>query len=194
MKKLLCLAFCVCALVLSISACGTDKDAVPHGDVSAADLTDKQAQEIMAVVVPKQFEIFTLFNGAVDTDATQTCPLDKNYVLVTDERFKCVQDIRNYVLKTMTQSAAEDDYFDSHLSGMYNPDTDGENRFLDYEGKLYFGEFAGSGFAYEMRPETTRIVVRTENTVKVEMNTLCYGEDDDWLYTPTLVKKKTGGE
>lgn len=192
MKKLLCIALCVCALVLSISACGTDKAAIPHGNVSATDLTDSQAQEIMAVIVPRQFEIFALFNGDVDTDATKTCPLDKNYVLVTDERFNSVQEIKEYVLKTMTREAAQKEYFDRRLSDKPNPDDDGENRFIDYEGKLYFGEFSGSGFAYEMRPETTRIIERTENTVKVEMNTLYSGEDDGWLYTPTLVKTKDG--
>lgn len=193
MKKLLCLMFCVCVLVLSFSACGTDKDAIPHGDVNAAELTDSQAQEIMAVIVPRQLEIFTLFNGAVDTDDTQTGPFDESYVLVTDERFSSVQEIKEYVLKTMTEKAAKDYYFDRYLSGVYSADRDRGNQFIDYKGKLYFGEFAGSGFAYEMCSETTRIVERTENTVKVEMNTKNgAGEDDGWLYTPTLVKTKDG--
>lgn len=194
MKRLIHLSLVVFVLLFGFSACnGSQKDAVPHSDVSAAELTDEHAQEIMAVIVPKQFEIFTLFNGDVDVDGTQACPLDEYYVLVTDERFDCVQDIRDFVLETMTEDAAKEYYFNRYLSGEYNPDNDGTNQFIDYEGKLYFGQFSGSGFAYEMRPETSRIVERTENTVKIEMNTMrdIY-TDDGWLYTPTLVKTKDG--
>lgn len=192
MKKLFCLVLFACVLAFGFSACGnSDKDAVPHSNISPANLTDKQAQEIMSVIVPRQVEIFVLFNGEVDTDNTKVCPLDENYVLVTDERFDSVQDIRSFVLKTMTHDAAEEYYFNRYLSDTYNPNADG-NQFIDYEGKLYFGQFAGSGFNYEMQPETTRIAERTENTVKVEMNTTRGGEDDGWLYTPTLVKTKDG--
>lgn len=194
MKKCLCLVACVCVLLFGFSACGnSNKDAVPHGNVSPANLTDKQAQEIMAVIVPKQFEIFTIFNGDVDTDDTKVCPLDREYLLVTDERFSSVQEIKDYVLETMTESAAKEYYFDHYLSDTYNPGRDRGNQFIDYEGKLYFGEFASSGFLYDMLPETTRIVERTENSVKVEMNTV-FGENenDGWLYSPTIVKTKDG--
>lgn len=50
---------CILAITLlfCLTACESDdKDSIPYSHVSAAELTDKQAQEIMAIIVPKQFE------------------------------------------------------------------------------------------------------------------------------------------
>lgn len=169
---------------------------VLYSHVSAADLTDEQAQAIMAVIVPKQFEIFDIFesSGLDIADDTQVCPWDENYVLVTDKRFKCVQDIRDFVLKTMTEESAKEIYFDTYLDGPYEPDTCNVNKYIDYDGKLYYSLYTGGkGFLYTMLPETSRIVARTENSVKIEMNTIySFNKDDGWLYTPTLVKTKDG--
>lgn len=197
---------CILAMTLlfCLTACESDdKDSIPYSHVSAAELTDKQAQEIMAIIVPKQFEIFEIFCGANDNtlDYTQVCPWDENYVLMTDERFTSVQDIRDFVLETMTEEAAKKEYFDKYLDGPYDPANCNVNLYIDYEGKLYCGlYYGGKGFLYTMLPETSRIVARTENSVRIEMNTIYPVDTDDgwlytdagWLYTPTLVKTKDG--
>ncbi len=196
MKKGLCLLL-IGALLLCFTACeAVDKDAVPYSDVSAASLTDEQAQTIMAVIVPKQLEIMQLFGEWNDhtLDYTQTCPWDENYVLFTDERFTCVQDIKDYVLNVMTEEAAKTEYFEKFLDGPYDPANDIANKYVDYEGKLYRSILSGGkGYHYTLLPETSRIVERTDNSVKIEMNTL-YSADinDGWLYTPTLVKTDNG--
>ena len=139
MRKWLCLALAVVSL-LCCTACGTtDKDAVPYSHVSATALTDEQAQEIMAVIVPKQFEIMHIFGEWNDNtlDYTKVCPWDENYVLLTDERFTCVQDIKDYVLNIMTKEAAKKEYFDKFLDSQYDPANHIVNKYIDYDGKLY---------------------------------------------------------
>lgn len=184
------------ATALSGKETNKTNNAVLYNHVTAADMTDEQAQAIMAVIVPRQFEIFNIFesSGLDIADDSQVCPWDENYVLVTDEQFKCVQDIRNFVLKTMTEESAKELYFDIYLDNPYEPDNYNVNKYIDYEGNLYCSlHTGGKGFLYTMLPETSRIVARTENSVTIEMNTI-YSVDtnDGWLYTPTLVKTKDG--
>ncbi len=165
-------------------------------DVTPAELTDSQAKELMSAIVPKQFEIFNLFGEWDDNtlDHSQVCSFDENYVLLTDERFTCVQDIRNYVLDVMTEEAAKKLYFNHYLDGPYNPVNGDVNKYIDYDGKLYRSlHSGGKGFNYKLLPETSHIIERTEHSVKIEMNTLySFGTNDGWMYTPTLVKTQQG--
>lgn len=165
-------------------------------DIAPADLTDEQARVMMEGFIEKQFELFFLFTDYNDKalDYTQVCPFDEKYVLLKDERFTSVQDVRDYVLEVMTESAAKRTYFDAYLDGPYDKSKGDANRYIDYEGKIYCSTHAGGkGYNYKLLPETSRIVERTENSVKIEMKTLYGFEDDDiWVYTPTLVKTKDG--
>ena len=197
MKRWLCLALAG-VLVLACTACGNHEDTtgVPYSNVDAGDLTDEQAQEIMAVIVPIQFEIMHIFGEWNDNtlDYTTVCPWDENYVLLTDERFTCVQDIRDFVLSVMTEEAAQEKYFDIYLDGPYDPANGMANKYIDYDGKIYRSlHSGGKGFLYTLLPETSRIVERTDNSVKIEMNTCRpVNIDDGWLYTPTLIKTENG--
>ena len=165
-------------------------------DVDPADLTDEQARVMMKVFIDKQFELFFLFTDYNDEalDYTQVCSFDEKYVLLKDERFTCVQDIRDYVLEVMTEEAAKRIYFDNYLDGPYDLSQGATNRYIDYEGKLYCSTHSGGkGFNRKLLPETSHIVERTENSVKIEMKTLFgYDTDDGWIYTPVLVKTKDG--
>lgn len=195
-KKWLCLLLVGMLLVCCTACKATDKDTVPYNHVSAASLTDEQAQEIMAVIVPKQLEIMHIFGEWNDNtlDYTKVCPWDENYVLFTDERFTCVQDIKDFVLDVMTEETAEKEYFDKFLDGPYDPINHIANKYIDYDGKLYRSLYSGGkGYNYTLLPETSRIVARTENSVKIEMNTIySMHTDDGWMYTPTLVKTNVG--
>jgi len=184
-------------LLVCCAACKTTgKETVPYSHIDAAALTDKQAQEIMEVIVPKQLEIMNIFGEWNDDtlDYTEVCPWDENYVLFTDERFACVQDIKEYVLSVMTEETADKEYFDKYLDREYDPTNDIVNKYIDYNGKLYRSlHSGGKGYLRTLLPETSRIVERTENSVKIEMNTLySMNTDDGWLYTPTLIKTKDG--
>lgn len=168
-------------------------DHTPHSAVDPADLTDEQAQEILALLVPKQVEIFGIFQlDYTKIDATQTCPWDEKYVLCTDERFACVQDIKDFILTTMTESAAQEYFFDVYLDGPYDPPED-VNYYIDYEGKLYRSTYAeGKGFSTNYLIETAHIVERTHTAVTLQMDTLWGAEPSDFVYTPTLVKTQNG--
>ncbi|MBE6778780.1 MAG: hypothetical protein E7541_05275 [Ruminococcaceae bacterium] len=196
MKKWMCLILAEILLLCGTACDAKNKDTVPYSYVRAAALTDEQAQEIMAVIVPKQLEIMHLFGEWNDNtlDYTKVCPWDEKYVLLTDERFTCVRDIRNYVLDVMTEETAKKEYFDKYLDGPYDPANHIANKYIDYDGKLYRSlHSGGKGYIYTLLPETSRIVERTENAVKIEMNTLLpSGVNDGWLYTPTLVKTNNG--
>ncbi len=166
---------------------------VPYSDVSADKLTDKQAQEIMGKIIPRQLEIiFTLFSEGDPEllDDSQRHPADEMYVLVKDERFSCVQDVKDYVLSIWTKEGAQEWIFNSYFDNAEYP------KYIDYQGKLYFSAHAGGkGFIYNLLPETTRIVKRSGNVLNLEMDTRRSGDksnDDIWLHTPTLVKTANG--
>lgn len=163
-------------------------------DVNPADITEAQVKELMANIIPRYVEVFGLFRLGFDEnelDRTQVCPFDKYYIFFKDERFSCVKDIRDYTLEVMTEEAAKKAYFDIFLDGPYNPDTRDVNRYIDYEGKLYCSTHtSGTGFFTEFFTETSKIVERTENSVKIEINTR--STDNTWVFTPTLVKTKDG--
>lgn len=194
MKKWLCLVLCG-VLLFSVSACKkTDGDAVPHGHVSAADLTDKQAQEILEVLIPRQFDVFFLFQLDWEKiDETQPCPFDENYKLCTDERFTCVQDIKDFILQVYTGEQAQW-YFDHYLDGPYDPPSN-VNYFIDYKGKLWRSTYAeGKGLNYgEYLMDTTHIVERTQNTVSVEMDAgKIEGSSVEEIYTFLLCETPDG--
>ena len=163
-----------------------------YKDVSAANLTDQQARELAALLVDRQIEIHFLAQLDWDkVDTTVKCPFDENYVLCTDLRFSCVQDIRNFVLQGLTAEAAQV-WFDRHLDGPYNP-PDSVNRYIDYDGKLWTDTYSeGAGWSRTFLTDTARIVSRTADTVTIEMDTLYFGVEDIWRYTPTLVKTEAG--
>ncbi len=162
-----------------------------HGNVSPADLTDEQAQELMRVLMPKQIEIELLFSGEGGVDYMQPCPINGDYYLSTDTRFSCVQDIKDYISGTVTDKVAQV-YFDTHLDSAINT-PEGLNEYIDYEGKLYRNTASGGkGFATDYLVDTARIVRRTKDTVEIEMDTLLFGEPDSWVYAPTLVKTDDG--
>ncbi len=171
-----------------------EKDsAVPHGDVSAADLTDEQVADILAVLVQRQQQIEFLFHGdsGDGVDESAPCPIDSNYCLSTDVRFSCVQDIKDYISGVVTADEAQG-YFDRYL-GEVQDSSSGMPEYIDYDGKLYRNVASGGrGYSTTYLIKSSRIVERTKDTVKIEMDTLHFGEPDSWVYTPTLVKTADG--
>lgn len=163
-----------------------------YKDVGAAELTQQQARELTTMLVNRQKEIHFITQLDVDkVDMSVTCPFDEHYVLCTDARFTCVQDIRDFVLQGLTQQAAQK-WFDNWLDGPYDP-PDVVNRYIDYDGKLWVDTYSeGAGWSMTYLTDTTRIIKRTANSVTVEMDTLHFGEEDTWKYTPTLVKTDAG--
>lgn len=151
----------------------TDKTTVPHSDISAEQLTNKQAQEILEVLIPKQFEVFDLFQLNFEKiDKTQSMPGNNWYKLCTDERFSCVQDIKDFISQVYTRKQ-EKWYFDVYLD--CEPTTNDTNSgcyYLDYDGKLYRSTLTlGKGLNFSnYLMDTARITERTENTVSVEMD------------------------
>lgn len=162
-----------------------------HSTVSPANLTDKQAEELMRVLLPKQLQIEFLFSSEGMSDYSQPCPIYEWYYYANDPRFSCVQDIKDYILSTVTESRAQK-YFGTYLESA--PDApESTNEYIDYDGRLYRNEHSGGkGFSTTYLIDTTRIVGRTEDSVDLEMNTLYVDEPDDTLYIPTLVKTADG--
>ena len=171
---------------------GDAEDFSLYKNVGAADLTQQQARELTTMLVNRQKEIHFITQLDVDkVDMSVTCPFDEHYVLCTDVRFTCVQDIRDFVLQGLTQQAAQK-WFDNWLDGPYNP-PDVVNRYIDYDGKLWVDTYSeGAGWSMTYLADTSRIIERTANSVTVEMDTLYFGEEDTWKYTPTLVKTDAG--
>ena len=67
------------------------------------------------------------------------------------------------------------------------------NRYIDYDGKLWTDTYSeGAGWSQTFLTDTSRIVSRTADTVTIEMDTLHFGAEDNWRYTPTLVKTEAG--
>ena len=163
-----------------------------YKDVSAENLTDMQARQLAALLVNRQIDIhFLAWLDWHKVDTSVKCPFDENYVLCTDLRFSCVQDIRDYVLQGLTAEAAQV-WFDRNLDGDYNP-PDSVNRYIDYDGKLWTDTYSeGAGWSWTFLTDTARIVSRTADTVTIEMDTLYFGAEDNWRYTPTLVKTEAG--
>lgn len=181
-------------MMVAIEAYSADGTRLPmglHDDVSPADLTDDQAQDILDVLVPKQIEIEMLFSGEGAVDYTQPCPINKDYYLSTDTRFSCVQDIKDYISATVTVKVAQV-YFDTHLDSAHDAPL-GMNEYIDYDSRLYRNTASGGvGFATAYLVDTARIVRRTDDAVEIEMDTLIFGESNSLVYTPTLVKTADG--
>lgn len=150
-----------------------DTTGVPYRNVSADKLNNDEAREILEVLIPRQFDVFFLFQLDYDKiDLTQTLPISKWYALCTDERFTCVQDIRNFILQVYTVEQANW-YFHVYLDEVGVPEeSDSYPYYRDYEGKLYRSTYTlGTGLNFsKYLVETTQIVARSENTVTVEMH------------------------
>ena len=155
-------------------------------------MTDKQAQEILSFLMPKYIDIFEIYNEPTkdDMDSEQVHPLDGDYFLSKDTRFSCVQDVKDFTLSVLTSEIAEKYYFLSYLND--GPTAFQKPLFIDCDGKLYRRMSGGKGRSTTYLPETSRIVERGEDWVKIEMNTLCYGREDDEVYSPILLKTEAG--
>lgn len=150
-----------------------DTTGVPYLNVSPDKLNNNEAREILEVLIPRQFDVFYLFQLDYDKiDLTQTIPISKWYALCTDERFASVQDIRDFILQVYTGEQA-DWYFRAYLDEVGIPEeSDHYPHYRDYDGKLYRSTYTeGKGLIFsKFLADTTRIVSRTEDTVTVEMD------------------------
>ncbi len=181
-------------MMVTVETYDADGAALPrglHGDVSPADLTDEQAQELMRVLMPRQIQTELLFSNKGAVDYSQPCPLYAHYKQCADPRFHCVQDIRDYISATVTQSVAQQ-FFETYLDSA--PDATGTlNEYIDYNGKLYRNVISGGkGVSATYLVDTARIVGRTDDAVTLEMNTRWLDRPSNWVYTPTLVKTADG--
>lgn len=172
-----------------------DGDSVDFGlykDVEPDQLTEEQAQELATMLVNRQIDIHFLTELDWNkVDKSVTCRVDENYVLCTDRRFTCVQDIRDYVSEGLTAEAAKV-WFDRHLDGEYDP-PNSVNRYIEFDGKLWTSTYSeGAGWSMTYLTDTARIISRTQNSVTVEMDTLYFGDENNWKYTPTLLKTDEG--
>ena len=150
-----------------------DTTGVPYLNVSPDKLNNNEAREILEVLIPRQFDVFYLFQLDYNKiDLTHTIPISKWYALCTDERFASVQDIRDFILQVYTGEQA-DWYFRVYLDEVSLPEeSDHYPYYRDYDGKLYRSTHAeGKGLVFsKFLADTTRIVSRSENTVTVEMD------------------------
>ncbi len=173
----------------------TDKTTVPHNDISASQLTNQQAKEILEVLIPKQFEVFSLFQLDFEKiDKTQSMPGNNWYKLCTDRRFSCVQDIKDFISQVYTGKQGKW-YFDVYLD--CEPTTNDTNYgcyYLDYDGKLYRNTSAlGKGLNFSnYLMDTTRITERTENTVSIEMDAQDREDYPSVVYKFLLCKTENG--
>ncbi len=158
-----------------------DTTGVPYRNVSPDKLNNNEAREILEVLIPRQFDVFNIFQLDYDKiDLTQTIPISKWYALCTDERFTSVQDIRDFILQVYTSEKA-DWYFRVYLDVAGVPEeNDHYPYYRDYDGKLYRSTHAeGKNLVFsQFLADTTRIVSRTENTVTVEMDAEARGDGE----------------
>lgn len=211
MKKFLCVFLSILFLLLTSCSYKTEKQnssekttinsdnseitSAPHSNISAEQLTNEQAREILEVLIPKQFEVFFLFQfDSQKIDETQIMPGNAWYVLCTDERFSCVQDIKDYILQVYTGNQAKW-YFDIYLD--CEPTTSDINfgcYYLDYDGRLYCNTVAGGkGLNYsKYLMDTTRIIERTESTVAVEIDAEDIVGSPHEIYKFLLCKTQNG--
>jgi len=164
------------------------------GTVTQADsnniISQKQAVEITKDMYTRTSEIYYCFllypSFSLGMNSEQPLPKDSNYLLITDERFQSMADIRTY-----TETAYTPAYIDKYFTQYF----DEQSPFWEYNGRLY-GDYTlgGIGCNIDYDWDNMRIISQDKNSLTVELtnkNDISENPSDTRISTYTYVMKKT---
>lgn len=184
MKKLICLV--IMLIAVSLTAC-TKEDAVKNvqSDIASEPsedlLSEDEIRKLLSELIPPTQTAQGLFNGAsLVHDADEVIPGEENYVLVTDEKYRTIDSLKEAIAEHFTDESAEY-WFYSHftLRGDILP------LYKEYNSRLYANSSTGGkGYGTEYLYETAVIEYQDESTITVLIDVTAVGEPYyDWSLT-----------
>ncbi|MDF2658013.1 MAG: hypothetical protein K0Q94_804 [Paenibacillus sp.] len=144
------------------------------------EVTDNEAKDILNKLLPKAIGIIGgMFNGSgwFTEDATKPIPGEKEYYLVTGEKWKTEIDTRNVKsiadLKKVIEDVFKKDIAQKLLYSRYLETKDaGLPLYKDYEGRLYANtQNGGHGWATKFLIDTAKIKSQKDNVVEIAIDT-----------------------
>lgn len=156
-------------------------------------LTREEAVDITKETVQKTESIYygdlTAEPVTLGVDEAQTIPGEAHYWLITDERFRTMADLQNYMETVYTAA-----YIDREFTGFIGGDTSSADglRFKEHNGRLYLDSRAGGlGNAAEIGWDTLLILSQEGERLTVKLDEYIDGGPSA-VMTYTLLETEKG--
>ena len=152
------------------------------------ELTDEDAASLLSVLIPHGIALYGRFNGAPDTDISQTIPGSESYALVTDDSVKTIAELKTAIEAVFTKECAEWLFYARYLDV---PESAGLPLYKEYGGRLYANaDNGGHGYSIEWFPEQAHLVYQCESFAEVIVPVTVYDDPDNVV----VIIAKTDGE